>query len=297
MIDRIIFGDNQFFGINHMSEDKARALEERFRDLQSIVDVIDIAYGAGIHAFMLNSNDRAVDICNYLRENKSRYPELRMYPSIPYAYKYADAVGEKGVFGALKDIILSNSSVGAITELFKKGGRSLFEKDIFRLMEILIDLEMKIYSGLTIKAVFLQNIITDLLLGFKVHKVFQAYDAYIKEKYFVEPGYITVNLPRLVGFLDECGIRNPVVCSSINKIGQSMNPDKASYEKVVAEHNFQPMAMSILASGAIKPQDAVAYIGSLHSVQSIVFGASSKQHIVETKALIEDQFQREIENV
>jgi hypothetical protein len=24
-IDRILFGDNQFFGVNHMSEEKARA--------------------------------------------------------------------------------------------------------------------------------------------------------------------------------------------------------------------------------------------------------------------------------
>ena len=30
MLDRIIFGDNQFFGINHMSEEKARDLGEKF---------------------------------------------------------------------------------------------------------------------------------------------------------------------------------------------------------------------------------------------------------------------------
>ena len=40
MLDRIIFGDNQFFGINHMSQEKAQALEERFRDLKAITDVI-----------------------------------------------------------------------------------------------------------------------------------------------------------------------------------------------------------------------------------------------------------------
>jgi hypothetical protein len=34
MLDRIIFGDNQFFGINHMSEDKAQALEEKFKATQ-----------------------------------------------------------------------------------------------------------------------------------------------------------------------------------------------------------------------------------------------------------------------
>ena len=42
-MDRLLFGDNQFFGINHMSEEKARAQSMRFSDAQSIIDVLDIA--------------------------------------------------------------------------------------------------------------------------------------------------------------------------------------------------------------------------------------------------------------
>ena len=29
-IDKVLFGDNQFFGINHMSQDKAQKLAENF---------------------------------------------------------------------------------------------------------------------------------------------------------------------------------------------------------------------------------------------------------------------------
>ncbi len=43
VLDKIIFGDNQFFGINHMSEAKAELLSEKFRDLKAITDVIDMA--------------------------------------------------------------------------------------------------------------------------------------------------------------------------------------------------------------------------------------------------------------
>ena len=80
-IDPIIFGDNQFFGINHMSESKAQQLEEKFRDLKAITDVIDIAYNCGIRAFMLNTHVRTEDICNHFRNNLSRYPEIYFYPS------------------------------------------------------------------------------------------------------------------------------------------------------------------------------------------------------------------------
>ncbi|GAI35859.1 unnamed protein product, partial [marine sediment metagenome] len=64
-MDRIIFGDNQFFGINHMSEEKALAQAERFKDLDAVIKVIDIAYECGIHAFMFNTHDRVAGLCDH----------------------------------------------------------------------------------------------------------------------------------------------------------------------------------------------------------------------------------------
>ena len=31
-MDRVIFGDNQFFGVNHLSDEKSRAQAVRFKD-------------------------------------------------------------------------------------------------------------------------------------------------------------------------------------------------------------------------------------------------------------------------
>lgn len=287
MLDRVIFGDNQFFGINHMSEEKAQALSERFRDLQSIIDVIDIAYDCGIRGFMLNSHEKSRDICDHFRRNPSKYAELNLYPSIPYAHKYANAVAEKGIFATLKDTILADNSLSDVAGLISKGGSLLFEKDMIKVMQMLVDVEMKIFRGLNIKVLFLQNIVTDLLLGFGVGEVFVGFADYLKETHGVEPGFVTMNMPKLVDFLLSCGIENPVVCSAINKAGYFMNPDKESYEKALKEKPFRPIAMSILASGAVKPEEAVAYINNQSTIQSVVFGASSRQHIQHTKELIE----------
>jgi hypothetical protein len=287
MLDRIIFGDNQFFGINHMSEEKEQALAERFRELKAITDVIDIAYDCGIRAFMLNTNERAREICDHLRANPERYKELVLYPSMPYAHKYAALVNEKGIFPAIKDTILADSSAGDIVSLLSKGGTSLLSKDINKIMQVLIDIEMKIFRNLQVKVVFLQNIVTDLLLGFGLKEIFNGFVTYVNEKYGVEAGFNSMNMPKLVSFLEDCGIENPIVCSSINKAGYFMNPDMKSYEEVLRDKEFRPMAMSILASGAVKPEEAVKYICDFPKIQSIVFGASSKQHIVETKELIE----------
>ena len=167
MLDRIILGDNQFFGINHMSEAKADALMEKFRSLKAITDVLDIAYAAGIRAFMLNTNERAREICDYIRQHPEKYKDMVFYPSMPYAHKYAQIVAEKGIFGALNDIILSDSSAMEIMSMVTRGGLSLFERDMIKVMQILVDIEMKIFKGLKIKVIFLQNIVTDLLLGLK----------------------------------------------------------------------------------------------------------------------------------
>ena len=42
-MDRVIFGDNQFFGVNHSSDEKSRAQAIRFKDNQAIIDVLNIA--------------------------------------------------------------------------------------------------------------------------------------------------------------------------------------------------------------------------------------------------------------
>ena len=287
MLDNVIFGDNQFFGINHMSEDKADALAERFRDLKAIIDVIDIAYDCGIRGFMFNTHARTKDICDHFRANPSRYADLALYPSMPYAHKYANAVAEKGIFTALKETIINDSNAIDIVGMITKGGMSLFERDVIKVMQLLIDIEMKIFRDLNVKVIFLQNIVTDLLLGLGIKDFFIGFATYVKEKYGAEAGFNTMNMPRLVDFLHECGIENPIVCSSINKAGYFMNPDVASYENTLKNKRFQPIAMSVLASGAVKPKDAIEYVCGHLGIQTVVFGASSKQHIVETKKLID----------
>jgi len=150
-----------------------------------------------------------------------------------------------------------------------------------------VDIEMKMFHDLNVKVIFIQNIVTDLLLGFGVKEVFTSFADHIRNKYGAEPGFVTLNLPRLVEFLLDCGIENPIVCSAINKAGYFMNPDIETYEKTLKNKEFRPMAMSILASGAIKPEEAVEYICQQEMVESVVFGASSREHITETKELIE----------
>ncbi len=288
-IDKVILGDNQFFGINHRSQEKAEEMLKRFGNINNIFEVYDNAFDCGVKAVMLNSNDKAEAICDRFRANKSKYGDIAWYPSIPYAYKYANMVNELGIFPAISEVLFKGNSAGGVFSLIGKGANFVFTRDAMKLMEGLIDVEYKMFRDLNVKAFFLQNIVTDLILGYDIKDVFEHFADYIRKKYKVIPGFVTLNMPYLKSKLEEWGIDEVVICSSINAAGFNMHPSKEEYERVIAANDpskYQLMAMNVLASGSITVQQSFDYINSLN-LQSVVFGASSKGHIKSTVEAIQ----------
>ncbi|MBA4252175.1 MAG: hypothetical protein C0442_10710 [Chlorobiaceae bacterium] len=287
-IDKIVFGDNQFFGINHMSQDKAQQLSEKFYDLDSIIKVYEYAFECGIKSIMLNSNDRAKEITDYFRANKSKYSNINWYPSLPYPHKYANLVAEKGIVPAISEVLFTGNTAGGLLSIITKGSAAVLGKDMIKVMQMLIDIEMRAFNGLNIKVIFLQNIISDLLLGLNAKVFFIEFADYVKKKYNVLPGFLTMNLPYMLQKFNEWNLAEAVICSSINKIGYLMSPSVSEYEIALASYDrnkYQVMAMSVLASGAVKPEEAFEFIGK-QKIESIVFGASSKKNIVQSSELI-----------
>ncbi len=282
-MERILFGDNQFFGVNHMSEEKARAQSMKFQDVEAIIHVLDAAYDERIRVFMCTTHERISDICDHVRNNRGRYENFQFYPCMPYAYKYANAVTDYGMIGALRRFLPEGDAIGAIL----KGGVSVAKKDLQGLAELLIDAEMKMFDGLQTPIIFLQNVVTDLLLGLGFHEAFRIFAGHVKNRYNAEPGFITMNLPRLLDVLDALAIENPIVCANINKIGFRMCGGVAAYEKVIATRRFRPVAMSVFASGAIPAKEALEYVCKQTNIRSIVFGASGRGNIRQTKQLID----------
>jgi hypothetical protein len=281
-MDRIVFGDNQFFGINHMSEEKARAQAIRFQETSAIIEVLDHAYAEGVRTFMCTTHERIAEICDYFRSNRERYPDFQFYPCMPYAHKYANAVTDLGMLGALRSFLPESGALGTLIQ----GGKALATSDIESIGQLLIDAEMKMFAGLKTPVIFIQNVVTDLLLGLGMKDTFRVFSDHVRTRYGAEPGFITMNVPMLLDALDQVGIVNPIVCANINKSGFRMSGGIERYEEVLRTRRFRPMAMSVFASGAIPPQEALAYVCGLKPVESILFGASSRQNIHQTCKMI-----------
>ena len=194
-MDKVIFGDNQFFAVSHLSDEKSREQAIRFKDDIAIIRVLDQARELGINTFMCTTHDRIASICDHMRSDPAKYSEFKIFPCMPYAHKYANAVTDLGIIGAVRQYVPGN-----LFSTFTKGGVALLQKDFIGLMEIFIDAEMKMFKDINTPVIFIQNVLVDMILGLKMMEVFKEYDSYIRKKYNAEPGYITMNMPLASGF-------------------------------------------------------------------------------------------------
>src|SRR5262249_34045200 len=142
---------------------------------------------------------------------------------------------------------------GAVTALLK-GGISVATKDVEGMLRLLIDAEMKMFEGLKTPIIFLQNVVTDLILGIGIKDGFRIFAEHVQRRYGAEPGFITMNMPLLLDALEEVGLRNPIICTNVNKIGFRMCGGIKTYEELIASGRCRTIAMSVLASGAIRPR-------------------------------------------
>jgi hypothetical protein len=203
---------------------------------------------------------------------------------MPYAHKYANAVTESGMLGALRRFLPDDGLVNAAM----RGGRSAATKEIEGVSTLLIDAEMKMFAGLSTPVIFLQNVVVDLLLGLGFKEAFRIFARHVNDRYDAEPGFITMNLPALLPVLEEVEIDNPIVCSSINKLGFRMCGGVEAYQQTLRERRFRAIAMSIFASGAIPAREAVEWVCAQPNVESIVFGASGAANIRRTRELVSE---------
>jgi hypothetical protein len=282
-MDRVLFGDNQFFGVNHMSEEKARMQAMRFQHIGAVIEVLDDAYAEGIRTFMCTTHQRMSEVCDHFRVNRDKYPGYKFYPCLPYAHKYANAAAELGVLGAIRSFLPQENALGALL----KGGMSLARKDIEGLAELLVGAELKMFQGLDTPIIFLQNVATDFLLGLGFDEAFKIFADCVRDRYQAEAGFITMNAPLLLQKLEKVGIENPIICANINKIGFRMCGGMQAYDEMITQGRCRLIAMSVFASGALPPREALEYVCRYPQIEAIVFGASSRRNIAQTKQLID----------
>lgn len=283
-MDRIFFGDNQFFGVNHMSEAKAQQQMMRFQDIGAIIEVLCDAFRAGVPGFMCTTHERMVEVAQIIRDDPKTWAGFKFYPGMPYAHKYANAVTELGPIDAMRRFMPSGGMLDAVM----RGGKALLTQDVENMITLLVDAEMKPFADLETPTIFLQNVVTDLVLGLGYYDAFRIFSDHVQKRYKAEPGFFTMNLPALLPALYSVGLENPIICANVNKIAFRMSGGIEAYRSATARLPARVIAMSVLASGALSPREAIEWVVREPYVTSILFGASSRGNIENTVALIRE---------
>ena len=284
-IDPIVLGHNQFIGVDHLSQDRARNRTARFSDIQKILDVVKSFYDLGGTGMMLSTHPKAMTIMEAIGSEPELSKNFNLYPLIPYAQGYVRKANEMGVVGMLKDA-LEPASTAMKFKILLKGGVSILRKDFLRILLTLIDVEMLPFKESNVKAIFLHNVLTDLALSLKAQSIFEFYIDYIKDNQGVVPAFGTMNFARLMESFDGWGIKKPWIMASFNKAGFQMNPSREECERCLSEYDVDVLAMSTLAAGYLKPKEAYEYLFSLQNIESVVVGVSTKEHAEETFGII-----------
>lgn len=281
-LDPILLGHNPFFGTNHLDQAQGEARATVFENEKAILEVLRKCHDEGIRGMMMSTHPRAAVFCRLLEREGFLSQGWRIYPLVPYIQKYVRGANEKGLVNMVKSMLTPKHGLDSLSILWS-GGRSLMTKDVRGILTTLIDVELLPFKGLPLGAVFLHDALTDLALGLGADSVLGLFRDHIVEKYRVPAGLTTKNLPtlrrRLAGME---GWSRPLIMVSANATGFYMNPSPAESEQVLQKDDADIVAMSTLASGALRPDQAYPYLAQFPAIKSVVVGLSRPDHITET---------------
>jgi hypothetical protein len=218
--------------------------------------------------FMMNSNDKGYELISSSDFDSSK----EIHYSIPYPHKYANLVNEKGMLSLFKYCLKESK----ISKIIFPGLKLLITGNLKHLVKPVIHLEVpkNLKKG---SYVYLQNIITDLLMGMGRGDILIAYIKAVVEMGY-KPGIITLNPiifdDLLKDYVNLKGLEELIVCFNINKEGFNVFPSLSEVEELIlSDPKYKLMGMSIFASGAANIPKSIDYIKPLN-LDYVVFGTS-----------------------
>jgi hypothetical protein len=288
----LLVGDNPFHGISHLSQDRARLRGNTATFADNAANLVLTALDNGADGFMFSVSDETLSILRIISElGGSR--QLRLYALVPYAYEYVRLAAQLGGFSGLakkfaKQIVMSGN-VRAIAA----GLKGLIRADLASLMKTYLIYEIsRVKSSASkqgiLESVLLHEVVTDMALALELDWLFKSYIDFLS-KLKIKPGFETRNFAYLVSKFREwdLDLSQVILAAPFNKIGFQMNPSREECEKASASlPRPNVIAMSLLAAGYLKPQEAIEYLHKVPNLSAAVVGVSKLQQAEETFRLL-----------
>jgi hypothetical protein len=287
----LLVGDNPFHGVSHLSQNRARSRDKEISNPEYCAELIKIAVDNGADGFMFSVSEITLDIVKAISE-KGITPKL--YAIAPAASDYvrlASRLGTPGMAIHLAKQIIASGNIKAVFYGFQG---VVFQNPTALMKAYLYHEIFRIRKAIKTKQApycfLLHEIITEMALALNLEWLFKSFVEFMLDMK-IKPGFETRNSPILIQRLLKLGIdiKKVAIVAPYNKIGFQMNPSKEKCEKALADiPQTEVIAMSILASGYIKPGEAIEYINELPQISGVVIGISREQHAVDFRIFREE---------
>jgi len=287
----ILVGDNPFHGVSHLSQERARARGKDVLNPEYAAYLVELSVKNGAEGFMFSVDETTLSILRLLRE-KEVAKDLKLYAITPAAYGYVRLMAPMGVSGLAKSfakqVIVSGNLKAVIMGL--KG--AMFS-DPTALLKSFLSYEIsRIKSSsskhMVLESIMLHEIVTDMALALDLRWLFNSYIKFMEELE-ITPGFETRNFTYLISKFREWSINlnDIMIAAPFNKVGFQMVPSRIACERAL-ELLPKPnvIAISVLAAGYLKPEEAIEYVKSLPNIKGLTVGVSKEKHANETFKLL-----------
>ncbi len=291
----ILVGDNPFHGISHLSQDRVKARGSGITQAKFASNIVVKSLASGADGFMFSVDETTLDIVKSIRkELKER--NARLLPIVPYAYGYVrQMVQGGGMTGLLKDFLKKTTSSMNVSAALA-ASKAVSTSDPVSLMKAYLLYEISRVESASgskknLHTLFLHEIVIDMALALNLEKITKAFCSLMKDRGIV-PGFETRNFPFLVKKLQEWNIRleDVAIVAPFNSIGFQMTPSREECESVLARMPISnTIAMSILAAGYLKLEQALDYISSLPNLSGLVLGVSNENQAEKSFSMARDR--------
>jgi len=291
----LLVGDNPFHGISHLSQERSRIRGNEPTNPEFAARLIGLSVENGADGFMFSVSEQTLSILDVLRKNGGNNG-LCLYAIVPYAYEYVRlasvAGGVPGLAKRLVREIVFSGNLGAVAS----GLNGILRSDLASLVKTYLLYEVSRIrrsagGKAKLESVLLHQLLTDLCLGLDLEWIFKFYTEFLLRTGIV-PGFNTGNFALLVEKFREwkISLEDVVIVAPFNKVGFQMVPSREECEKALASlPKPNVLAISVLAAGYLRPEEAIEYIAGLPNIKGVAVGVSKEKHAVETFKLLREK--------
>jgi hypothetical protein len=257
--------------------------------VKSAVETIETAVSCGATGYTFSTHPVNLQILKALGVSGKTGNGFGLYPVLPYALGYVRLANEKGMRG-LVDEILSRLSLSDKAKAIVRSGLSALRVDAPGILRAYVDVELRTYlsekpEDSILRSVLLHEVITDLCLGLRDVHLLDSFAQDVREEYHASPGFVTYNLVRFVELFRREGLEldDLTIMTPFNSVGYQMSTTRNACEECLASlSGTNLIAMSIMAGGYLKLDEAIDYLLTLPNLSGVAVGTSSKEHAHES---------------